>query len=234
MRQVRQGARKRRGAAAAACVCVCCARAATGARRTSARCTPRARALMAAAAVQHGVWRGGALRHGAQRWCGVAAARGGGGRKGAARDAAAALAAAPAAAALLAAAPRWQHVTAPHAHTARRGAAAAVPRAQTHRQCRRTQKEGTHANAAARAAAAPPPPPPPPRAVHCVQPCAAARVRARVCVACAHVVFRLLVRSALTQQRHDGRVALTCGPVQRRHAPLRAQHTQRAARSTAA
>jgi hypothetical protein len=46
-----------------------------------------------------------------------------------------------------------------------------------------------------------------------------------VCVVltCAHVCFRLLVRSSLQQQRHDGRVAAICGAVQRREAKLRAQ-----------
>jgi hypothetical protein len=48
----------------------------------------------------------------------------------------------------------------------------------------------------------------------------------RVCVARAHVGFRLLVRSALTQQRHDGSVAESCGIVQRREAKLRAQQQQ--------
>jgi hypothetical protein len=44
-----------------------------------------------------------------------------------------------------------------------------------------------------------------------------------VCVCAAHFVFRVLVRSAaLAQQCDDGRVTVTCGPVQRRPAILRA------------
>jgi hypothetical protein len=53
-----------------------------------------------------------------------------------------------------------------------------------------------------------------------------------VCVvARGHFGFRLLVRSALTQQRHDGRVAALCGTVQRRVAKLRAPQQHNAART---
>jgi hypothetical protein len=67
----------------------------------------------------------------------------------------------------------------------------------------------------------------------CVRRCANPRAhvlqRERVCVARAHFVFRLLVRSALTQQRHDGRAASRCGVVQRRPVILLAQRRAAAA-----
>jgi hypothetical protein len=59
--------------------------------------------------------------------------------------------------------------------------------------------------------------------------CSAAAA-ARAAVRCAaHLVFHLRVCSALQQQRRDGRVAVICGILQRRHANLRAPHAARAA-----
>jgi hypothetical protein len=80
---------------------------------------------------------------------------------------------------------------------------------------RNTRKRGCARTAAAAAAT-------PPRATQRARGHAQQR-GVRVCVvACAHHLFRLLVRSALTQQRHDGSVAEHCGKVQRRGATLRA------------
>jgi hypothetical protein len=215
MRHARQGERKGGGSSggggAAAAV-----RGQTHAARV--RAAPRARAPTAATALQHSAWHGGARRAAAAWRCS--------GAWRAAEKAPHAQTPQPLPPLPRRPLPRRsaRHAATQHAHTARR---AAVPRRRRRARRRAWQRRRTQKGRSTRKRGRAHTPPPRRRRRHAAAThCARGHVLRRgacACVAHAHVVFRLLVCSALTQQRHDGRMTHVCGFVQRRQAILRAQ-----------